>query len=117
MSLQPIPECWRKTVAQILRRGERRSIRKTKDFWDRFSADFPDAFSNEITEAIAAGLTRDIRKGCPVTMDPPPDGTTWEFYCSFRHTKLYAKVLLTNDQRTVWLFSAHRPRKRRLRCE
>lgn len=117
MSLQPIPDRWRRTVAQILERGDRRWIKSTADFWNRFSADFPDAWKSDVESAIAHGLDREIRDGCPVPMKPPPGGTTWEFYCSFRDERIYAKVLLTNDHRTVWLFSAHRLRQPKLRCE
>lgn len=117
MSLQAIPESWRRTVARILRRGDRKWIRSTDDFWNRYSADFPNAWKNDVESAIANELERNATQGCLVPMNPPPAGTTWEFYSIFDNERIYTKVLLTNDQKTVWLFSAHRPLQAKLRCE
>jgi len=117
MSLQPIPEDWRTRVAAILRQGNRRHIKHTSDCLQRFEATFLDAFPNELHEALADALSREVREGCPVVMDPPPAGTTWEFFFHFRGRRLYGKALLTKDRNTVCLFSAHPPDKPRLRCE
>lgn len=116
MSLQSIPEKWRRRVASILRRGDPQSILPTKDFTRRFSAAFPDAFAYEIHEALAETLSNDTA-GCPADMNPPPKGTTWEFYSQFRGRRIYAKALLTDDGKMVALYSAHPPNKKRLRCE
>lgn len=116
MSLQPITEQWRTNVCAILRTADPKLIQYTADALYRFEAAFPDAFRGELEDAFRAHLQSNSCTGCPVIMAKPA-GTTWEFYFTFRTQKLYGKILLRSDLRSIIIFSAHPPLKPRLSCE
>jgi len=116
MSLQTIPEQWRKAVCVVLRTADRRFISYTNDALRRFEASIPDAFPNELQEALHAHLESNACAGCPVTMSKP-SGATWEFFFNFRNQKLYGKILLRPDAKSIVIFSAHTPLKPTLSCE
>jgi len=116
MSLHPIPEQWRKAVCAVLRTADRRLIIYTDDASKRFEATIPDAFPYELRESFRAHLESNACVGCPVTMSKP-SGATWEFFFNFRNQKLYGKILLRPDAKSIVIFSAHTPLKPTLSCE
>lgn len=116
MSLQSIPAEWCNAVYTVIRTSDSRAIRYTADAWARFEATFPDAFRSELQGAFMAVLRPCNLQGCPVQMNSPP-GETWEFYFTFRRHRLYGKILLRPDRKSVVIFSAHPPRKPKLFCE
>jgi hypothetical protein len=115
MALQPIPKEWCNCVLAALRRGTS-AAHFTKDAGQKWQNEFPSAFRYELDAALVRAFNEAAMVGCPVEMDYPP-GTTWEFYFHFQGEKLYGKILLRTDKKSVLILSAHRPRKAKLRCE
>jgi len=111
MALQPIPPQWCKTVRSALPQA-----RFTNDCHRRWQREFPGLFRYELEEAFRKALSSGCLHGCPVQMTDPP-GETWEFYFELNGTKTYGKLLLRTDKKRVVIFSAHRPEKKKLRCE
>ncbi len=54
--------------------------------------------------------------GCPIAMAKPV-GTTYEFMFALKKRSSYGKILLTPDQKLIYIFSAHLPLKSKLSCE
>ncbi len=115
MGLQPIPTSWCKAVCAALKQGSQ-TARFTEEGGQLWQSEFPDAFRYELDEAFIRALSSPTVVGCPVSMDRPP-GDTWEFFFQFRNKILYGKILLKTDQKQAIVFSAHRPKKSKLRCE
>jgi hypothetical protein len=115
MALQSLPPKWCALVCAALRHGRQRA-HFTETGGRRWQTEFPDAFRYELDDAFIRFLSGPAPLGCPVTLDYPP-GETWDFYFPFRNQRLYGKLLLSIDHRTVLILSAHKPDKPKLRCE
>jgi hypothetical protein len=115
MGLQPIPPAWRSAVCTAIRRGSFLA-RLTADCHKQWQRAFPNSWRYELDDALFKALSASEMFGCPVEMDTPP-GETWEFFFDFQGTKTYGKVLLRTDRKGVVIFSAHRPERKKLRCE
>ncbi len=112
MSLQPIPEQWRKNVCAILKTENPRLIKYDPIGWLRFQADFPTCFAYQIQDSFRKYLESDSAHGRQIMMNPPaPAGTTWEFFFPFQKETIYGKILLKSDSSLIMVFSAHRPLK------
>jgi hypothetical protein len=115
MGLQPIPPAWCSAVCAAIRRGPAHA-RFTNDGHRDWQRAFPSCWRYELEQAFIKVLSATIILGCPVTMDTPP-GETWEFFFELQGEKAYGKILLRTDRQNVVIFSAHRPRRSKLRCE
>jgi hypothetical protein len=111
MPLQTIPIEWCQAVRSALPLA-----RFTHDCHLRFQNDFPGGWRFDLEEALRKTLASFPLQGCPVRMAEPP-GETWEFFFVLLGTRTYGKILLRSGSRSVVIFSAHRPRKSKLRCE
>ena len=116
MALQPIPEQWRKEVCALLKASVDWTIRPTKGFGEEFQKSFPQSFIEDVYEAYISFLEGGSPMGCPVPMDYPA-GATWDFYFTFEGKKTYGKIMLRNDHKRIIPYSAHLPKKPKLRCE
>ena len=112
-----IPAPWRQAVCKILQTGKAgREIIWTADASRRYEADFIGAWSYEAHDDFRRHLSRPMVHGCPITM-AKPIGTTYEFMSDLKKRHSYGKILLTPDQKTLYIFSAHLPLKPKLSCE
>lgn len=112
-----IPLAWRQDVCRILQNGKPgRDIIWPTTSRQRFEADFPGAWPYEAQDELRRHLSRLTVSGCPVTMATPA-GVTYEFMFDLKKRSSYGKILLTNDRKILYLFSAHLPLKPKLSCE
>jgi len=102
----PIPKTWRQTVAAILREGHPNKVfirrRPAQDWRDLF----PDAFDYELRETLANVLENEL-SGKPHQMEEP--GETYAFIFDHRGRRIYTKINLTEPDKLVIVYSAHRP--------
>lgn len=112
-----IPAPWRQTVCKILQTGKAgREIIWTADASQRFEGDFIGAWLYEAHDDFRRHLSRPVVTGCPITMVKPA-GTTYEFMFHLKQRESYGKIILTTDQKSIVIFSAHLPLKPKLSCE
>jgi hypothetical protein len=115
MGLQPIPPDWRSAVCSAIRRGPSLT-RLTSDCHKKWQRDFPNSWRYDLDEAFLKALSAPVVFGCPVAMETPA-GETWEFFFELQGNKAYGKILLRTERKGVVIFSAHRPERKKLRCE
>ena len=112
-----IPPPWRQAVCKILQTGVAgREIIWTGDAVLRYEGDFVGAWLYEAHDDFRRHLSRPVVTGCPITMKKPA-GTTYEFIFNLKQRESYGKILLTPDQKSIYIFSAHLPLKPKLSCE
>src|SRR5690606_33170490 len=110
------PEEWRDKVCKLLRTENPSILEITFTAQQRFDANFPGSWLYELYSAFRNTLKNEIR-GCPISMNPPPPGITWEFFFQFKGKKTYGKILLRTDKEALVIHSAHLPEKAKLSCE
>ena len=116
MAQSEIPEAWRTAVCKVLQTGKvGREIVWTTDASLRYEADFIGAWAYEAHDDFRRHLSRPAT-GCPITM-AKPTGTTYEFMFDLKKRNSYGKILLTSDQKSIYIFSAHLPLKPKLSCD
>lgn len=112
-----IPLPWRQAVCRVLRTGKSgREIVWTRDASQRFEADFSGAWHYEAHDDFRRHLSLSTATGCPISMAKPV-GTTYEFIFVLKKRSCYGKILLTSDQKLIYLFSVHLPLKSKISCE
>lgn len=102
-----IPTPWRDTVVHLLRHsvGDQVLIRqRARQDWSDL---FPDGFDWDLREAMADALSAAGIPGKRHWMDEP--GESYAFIFSHRGRKVYGKINLTEPDRLVIIYSAHRP--------
>jgi hypothetical protein len=104
---EPIRKTWRATVAAILREDNPGKVQIRQRTWKDWQATFPDEFKYQLLEALACALDDDNLKGKSYQMDEP--GETYGFIFQHRSRTLYAKLNLTEPDKVVIVYSAHRP--------
>jgi hypothetical protein len=104
----PIPKAWRATVAAILRKGNLGKVFIRQRALQNWRDIFPDEFFEySLREALAHALDDDGLNGKSYAMDEP--GETYGFIFQHRSRTLYAKLNLTEPDKVVIVYSAHRP--------
>jgi hypothetical protein len=112
-----IPLPWRLAVCNVLRTGKSgREIIWTLDASQRFEAGFSGAWVYQAHDDFRRHLSLASVTGCPVTMAKPV-GTTYEFMFDLKNRSSYGKILLVQDKKLIYIFSAHLPLKPKLSCE
>ena len=112
-----IPSQWRTKVCAILATEETGTrIRWTGDAQKRYQAVPGCLWTYEVYQSFRDYLEKDHATGCRCTMENPP-GETYEFFFQFKGRRLYGKILLKTDHKSVVIFSAHLPNKSKLSCE
>lgn len=112
-----IPTSWLQAVSKILQKGTvGREIVWTLDALSAFEADFLGAWPFQAHDDFRRHLSGVAVTGCPITMKTPA-GTTYEFMFNLKSKNTYGKILLTSDQKKIYIFSAHLPLKTKLSCE
>jgi len=105
-----IPEEWRMTVSSILKEMDLKHIQLTDRTLNEFEALFPHAsFTSDIVRSFLPALRHPL-EGNPVYSMIPP-GETYEFFYTHQGIKLYAKISLLEDGKTVRIYPSHRPLK------
>jgi hypothetical protein len=104
---QPIPDAWKKSVCKILLAGDQRSIivKKTTALIP-WQDTFPNAFIYDLYGALADSLMQPSICGEKKTMDE--DGIAYAFHFTYETRRLFAKVLLSPDEKVIIIYSAHR---------
>jgi hypothetical protein len=117
MARSEIPSLWRKRVCFLLGNGVHgKEIQRTADALRRFEAGAFGSWWYEATDAMKDFLSAGTPLGCLAKMDSPA-GETYEFLFPFKTSTFYGKILLSDDQKFVVVFSAHPATKPNLRCD
>lgn len=107
----PIPVEWCRTVARILREGDRKKITTTRRSNQEWEALFPDDAWDFIRfEAMAKALDQPGVRGLPITTMAEP-GETYAFWFHHRSTPVYGKINLLPNGQMLIVYSSHSPNK------
>lgn len=107
---EEIPDEWKKSVREILRRAAPDSMLFTKKARRDWQITFPEAYSFECNDAISVHLSQPQLTGKRISdMDEP--GEVWAFWIFFDRVKLYTKVNLRPNQKSIIVYSCHLPNK------
>lgn len=105
----PIPAEWRKSVAAILTEGKEGTVFIRRSALRAWRDTFPDAFDYELPDTLALTMDEADLIGKRHEMDEL--GETYAFFFHYQQRRLYGKINLTTPDRTVIVYSAHRPLK------
>jgi hypothetical protein len=107
----PIPAEWCRTVARILREGDRRKITTTRRSTLEWEALFPDEPWDFIRfEAMAKALEHSGVCGLHITTMAEP-GETYAFWFTHRSIPIYGKINLLPNGHMLIVYSSHSPNK------